>query len=232
MKVMTYALAVLCCGCAYHNPTVPTPLPLPVVAIPLPPPPVVQPPPPKPVESLNVTLLWSNLGAGDVQFGVSLPGNIGATVAWNFDDGTTATGPSPKHRYSNGTWHPKVVVTAPDGRTASDTTVIIVDIIELSKPPPKPLPTPDPDPSLSAFLSCTSSSMTISCNVGAVDERGVAISSNGFDKLRWDFGDGTVLDGTLPTVQHAYGQSGTFFVRVSASVGNRKGSAVAVVKVE
>ena len=56
------------------------------------------------------------------------PGNVGiASESWSFGDGTTATGPSPTHRFAvDGDYPVKLTATTGDGRTASKTLTVHV----------------------------------------------------------------------------------------------------------
>lgn len=219
-------LALMSTGCAYHNPTAPTPAPVPPVVVP--PPPVVVPPAipptPAPVNPFTLQLMSSFIDLNTVQFGLTASGSqSGLTVAWTFGDGVSATGLSARHVYAAGRYDVRVVGTLPDGRTAEDTTVIRV--VAASGPaPPTQAPAPVPSsPVLLVAVFCSVSGHIVSCNMSALNESGSSIPSNTFTSVGWDFGDGNLVSGTASTIQHTYSQPGDFRVVVNAATPERRG---------
>jgi len=83
------------------------------------------PPPPAPTplpESFTVKADAHVDSGAEEQFGTSVTATEGVSFRWDFGDGTTATGPNPKHAYAkNGSYQVTVAIanTADDLRTAS-----------------------------------------------------------------------------------------------------------------
>ena len=143
--------------------------------------------------SVAFTSSPSNPGVGaTVSFDGSTsndPDGTIASYAWDFGDGTTATGATPSHAYT--TAGPKTVtltITDSDGQTNTTTNTVTVDEL----------------PSV-AFTSSPSNpgvGATVSFDGSTSNDPDGTIAS-----YAWDFGDGTTATGATPS--HAYTTAGT-----------------------
>lgn len=129
-----------------------------------------------------------------------------AKYAWNFGDGTTGEGQSVSHVYEKpGTY--RVGLTVDDGKNtdcsidADATSVTVFDRAVVSLE--------------GAESACTGSSVAFN-----------APGAGGNLKYRWDFGDGTVVDGGS-TGSHVYTKGGDYTVTVFADNGTGSDCAVA-----
>lgn len=116
------------------------------------------------------------------------------SYAWNFGDGTTATGELPSHSYSQpGTYDITLTVTDNTGRTASDgakATIILAQqkpVAQLTGP----------------YLGIATKEIFI--DGGASFDR-----NNDALTYRWDFGDGQTETTTDSYLRHTYEQPGTY----------------------
>jgi PKD repeat protein len=124
-----------------------------------------------------------------------------AAYAWNFGDGSTASGTlTPSHTYLNeGTYTVTLSVTDSLGYTAQGTTTATV--VEVP-------PTPNPNGPYS-----TSFGLPIAFSATATDPNPVDMAA-GFS-FAWDFGDGNQAAGAV--VHHTYTTTGTYTVKVTAT---------------
>jgi PKD repeat protein len=115
--------------------------------------------------------------------------------AWDFGDGTSATGVNPSHTYATGgTFDVTLTVTDNDGATAS--TTVAVTVI-------------DPNVPTAAF---TSSCVDLDCTF----DGSTSSDPNGtVDAYAWDFGDGTTDTGVAPA--HTYAVPGTYDVSLTVT---------------
>lgn len=116
-------------------------------------------------------------------------------------------------------------------------------VLPPSVPPPTPPPTPQPTPTplppagLQLSLGCSTSVLTVGCNLAA-SYNGVPLQSTAptFVQVDWDWGDGTsqIVAGS-PLGSHPYAQAGTYSLVAHATVttvdGVKLGSASQAVKV-
>ena len=117
------------------------------------------------------------------------------TYAWTFGDGSTGTGPSPRHTYNvTGSYVAQVLVTDATGASASASAYVSVV-------PPPPL-------SVSASASATSGTAWLHENFTATASGGTSPYN-----VTWDFGDGAVGYGF--DVSHVYRSAGTYIPQVT-----------------
>lgn len=126
------------------------------------------------------------------------PDGTVASYAWDFGDGSTATGATASHTYvQGGSYAVKLTVTDNQGATNSKTTAVTV-----TAPPPNQAP-------VAAFTSTVSNLSVAFDGSGSTDSDGTVAS------YAWDFGDGTTGTGVTPT--HAYGSAGNFTVTLTVT---------------
>jgi PKD repeat protein len=118
-----------------------------------------------------------------------------AGYAWDFGDGSTATGSTAQHTYSEaGTYTVKLTVT--DNGQATDTTSTPITVVANTPP--------------NAAFSHTENLRTVNVDGGASsDPEGSALT------YAWDFGDGGT--GTGATASHAYVADGTYTVTLTVT---------------
>ena len=120
-----------------------------------------------------------------------------ASYAWNFGDGTTATGATPAHVYtSSGTYAARVTVADADGATNTTTHQVTVTA------------SPNQSPTARFTSSCTDLSCVFDATTSSDPEGPVA-------SYAWNFGDGTTATGATPA--HVYTSSGTYDARVTVA---------------
>ncbi|MBP6023184.1 PKD domain-containing protein [Ferruginibacter sp.] len=108
------------------------------------------------------------------------------STSWDFGDGTTGTGDTVSHTYTNpGSYLVKFDVTLPNGCIGSGYKVVTVL-------------QPVGSFSFDASYACTSSTVRFDA------------TTSGADSLIWNFGDGTILQTQLKTVYHTYTTPGIF----------------------
>lgn len=109
------------------------------------------------------------------------------TYYYDFGDGTTGNTSNPSHTYADtGVYQVKHALT--DAVPCSDTARITVVVVDA----------PTATFTMSKQNICTGSAIIFEAN-----------ASLGYDTLRWDYGDGTILKDTFIT-RHAYDESGTY----------------------
>lgn len=212
LSLLVAAVLVSSCTTPYQ----PTPLPSNPV--------VVTPPPPSSgggpaVTPLSVTL---SVGVGSPEVGqlISFVASAQASITravWSFGNGATATSETGDTAYSypaSGTFTAQVTVTAQDGRTGSDQASVTVSRRAPTPAPPAPAPTPGPDTSgFQVALACAPkpAGSPTPCNVN-VTYNGDVQPSERVLAVRWDFGDGFIVDTTRPVASHVYTGAGTYTV--------------------
>ncbi|MFD1600244.1 PKD domain-containing protein [Halobellus rarus] len=124
--------------------------------------------------------------------------NLGiASYAWDFDDGTTATGEGPTHTYVDpGTYTVTLTVTDESGNTDTDTLAVAVNDTTGPTADAGPDQTVDEDASVSFDASSSSDNSVLT-------------------SYAWDFGDGTTATGETPS--HTYADSGTYTVALTVT---------------
>jgi gliding motility-associated-like protein len=113
--------------------------------------------------------------------------NIPALSAtWNFGDGTTATGDTVTHTYTNpGTYIVTMTVTLANGCTGSKSDTVVIHNSTASW-----------NYNGGLFCNPTTSSWTVNAPEAT--------------RFEWNFGDGQTSTTTTPTANHLYGNSGTY----------------------
>ena len=123
------------------------------------------------------------------------------SYAWNFGDGTTASGVAVSHTFSAaGTYVVRLTVTATDGSTATTTQNVAV----AATAPPGPL---------TAVITFSPQSPSAGQTV-FFDGSGSS-SPSGITSYAWDFGDGTTASGV--TVSHTFSAAGSYVVRLTVT---------------
>ena len=129
------------------------------------------------------------------------------TWAWDFGDGSTASGLGATHTFAAGTWTVTLSVDGPAGPHTATSTVVVLPAA----------------PSVSITASATSGVAPLAVTFGA-DAAGAAVSDYG-----WDFeSDGTV-DDTAASPVHVFDPSGAYTVTLHATVGGVPTTATTVV---
>ena len=129
--------------------------------------------------------------------GSSDPDGAFVTYQWNVGDGYGASGSTPSHRYTAvGTFAVILYVTDNDGATRQQQQIIVISSVTNAPP----------------VASFTTSCAGLSCTVSALPSTD---PDGHITKYVWNFGDGTIGDGTL--VEHAYAAPGTYAVTLSVT---------------
>ncbi|MFO7956539.1 MAG: PKD domain-containing protein [Candidatus Brocadiia bacterium] len=119
---------------------------------------------------------------------------------WDFADGSTGSGATVSHIYSEaGTYNATLTVVDDYGTSASDTVTLTV---EAPNSPP------------TASVSATPTSGTVPLEV-SFDGSGSTDSDGTVTSYAWDFGDG--YSGTGSAVSHAYDEAGTYTASLTVS---------------
>jgi PKD repeat protein len=141
--------------------------------------------------------------------GLPLPGApVGATYAWDFGDGTTATGTSVTHRYTRGgTFAVTLRVTSDTGLSATTSRQITISTTLPAGSANFIFSPTDPHTGDSVFFNASSSTL--------VD-----------GTYMWDFGDGSRGSGLNPV--HSFSQARTY--TVSMTVRNALGQSATISK--
>lgn len=132
------------------------------------------------------------------------------TYAWDFGDGNTGSGASPMHTYtSNGTYTVTLTVYNGTGRSIPATTqVTITNTAPVAK--------------VSGPATGFRSSVLTWDGSGSSDANGDTLS------YHWNFGDGSSLTTTTPTITHSYATLGSFRVMLTVNDGETNSSAASV----
>ncbi len=125
------------------------------------------------------------------------------SYAWDFGDGTTGTGATPSHTFTDPGVY-TVTLTVEDGNGGSGTTTINITVIDTS-----------PQPPTAAF---TASPTTGNYPLNVSFNASTSSDPNG-DQLTytWDFGDGNTGTGVMPS--HTYMAEGSYIVTLTVSDG-------------
>lgn len=161
------------------------------------------------VSNTPPTAAFQSASAGlDASFDAAASSDIDGRItsyAWEYGDGATGTGPTPRHSYANpGTYTVKLTVTDNSGATGSSTAGIVVDRVNVSP---------------SAAFSTQVKDLTVSFDAGASSDPDGTISS-----YSWNFGDGTTATGIRQS--HTYSRAGDYEVTLTV-IDNRGASSTA-----
>ena len=173
--------------------------------------PVTPPPPPpasQPTGSLKAIIVFSPTGPAADQTvffdGSDSTSPSGITsYAWNFGDGTTASGVAVSHTFSAaGTYVVRLTVTATDGSTATTTQNVVVSAAA-------------PPGTLTAVITFSPQSPSAG-QIVFFDGSG-STSPSGIASYAWDFGDGTTTTASGVTIPHTFSAAGAFVVRLTVT---------------
>ncbi len=155
--------------------------------------------------SSQVTDLTAQLDAS----ASSDPDGTIVSYAWNFGDGTTATGKTTSHTYGSAkTWTVTLTVTDNAGATGTTSSPVTVTAPKANQPP------------VAAFTS-SSTGLAVSVNGSTSSDPDGTITA-----YAWDFGDGATATGA--TASHTYQSAGTY--QVTLKVTDDKGATNSVTK--
>ncbi len=166
---------------------------------------VTEPPNSAPTASFSATV--DKLSASfDATGSTDADGTI-ASYAWDFSDGTTATGPSPTHVFgAAGTYPVVLTVTDDDGATGT----LTKDVVVVANARPV------------ANFTATTSGLTL-----ALDSAGSSDSDGSLAGFSWDFGDGSP-GGSGAKTTHVYSTGGTY--QVALTVTDNDGASTTLTK--
>src|SRR5262249_53307952 len=120
------------------------------------------------------------------------------SYAWNFGDGTTATGQAVSHTYANdGSYTATLKVTDPTGATASSSAAVTVRDVGPTAIPGGP------------YAGTAGTAVSFS---GSASDPSPADTAGGFS-YAWAFGDGGTATGQA--VSHTYAAAGTYTVTLT-----------------
>jgi PKD repeat protein len=129
-----------------------------------------------------------------------LDGTI-VSYSWDFGDGTTATGNTVTHSYTNTGFY-NVTLTVTDNDGATDTRVHPLHVTNVVNNPP--------------VASFTATAETVNIDETLSFDASETYDSDGsIVAYSWDFGDGTAVTGV--TAEHAYSQAGTYTVTLTVT---------------
>jgi PKD repeat protein len=164
------------------------------------------------------------------------------TYAWDFGDGTSASGPVVQHTYAQaGTYTVQLTVLDAGGLIGQATWAVAVveptptpaPVPPTDTPTPEPTatPTPEPTPGQPPTAQIAAPASGLVGEVLTFDGSGSYDPDGSITAYAWDFGDGTSASG--PEVQHAYAQAGTYTVQLTVTDdGGLTGQAVQQVMIE
>ena len=163
-----------------------------------------------PVNQLPVALFTATPLAGVVPLSVGFDASASSdadgsitTYAWNFGDGTAATGRTVSHTYATaGTYNAQLTITDDDGATASASRDISV-----TTTPPVNQP---PVPSFTASPLSGDAPLLVDFDASASSDTDGSITA-----YAWNFGDGTV--GADRALSHTYATAGTYTARLTVT---------------
>ncbi|TNM61051.1 PKD domain-containing protein [Streptomyces sp. NP160] len=119
-----------------------------------------------------------------------------ASYAWDFGDGSTGTGVSPRHTYTTAGSHVVTLVVTDDKGLTGTTSQTVVTTA----------PTPT-NQAPSASFTATTANLQVGFDASASADSDGTVAS-----YAWDFGDGAT--GTGRTAQHTYAAAGTYQVKL------------------
>jgi hypothetical protein len=148
--------------------------------------------PPDGLKPLFTTSPESPLDNQDVLFDASTSEPAGGIVrySWSFGDGRSGSGRTTTHSYDDpGTYFPRLTIEDQFGRTASTTSTLTVGV---------------GDGPTAAFVFSPATPL-VNTQVNFNASGSLAAAGHRIVRYRWDFGDGTIVTTTGPTVSHAFG---------------------------
>jgi len=166
-----------------------------------------------PVADLKPNLVFSCQTPQQVNFTSTITkGKSAFNYAWNFGDGNTGTGASPSNTYaSNGNYTVSLTVTDANGCKGSVTKQNAVNI----------------SPIIANFALNNNTKI---CGPSSVQFLNTTSPNNGLLSYAWDFGDGETS--VLQEPAHFYKATGTYDVKLKASVGGCKDEIIKIGYVE
>ncbi len=219
------AVLLLTSGCAFHNPTDPTPIPTPIPA-----------PTPAPVVPLPAIAWDLSISASPQPAMVGQPIFVSSVVTghvapapvsyhWTISGQADQNGAAQIALTFGATGPVTIHVDATDGtgHTVSAQVALVVGLAPPPPPPPAPSPTPAP-PSFAVTLGCSAAGHVTSCNVSATFGADVVTSS--ISSLDVDWGDGGAIEHFASALAtHTYAQPGSYTIIATATAGTHSGSA-------